>query len=239
MRTKAIVTAVIMAVALTASAGDIYLSPLLTTSELDQLVDHLGEAIVMPVGPARPLGITGFDLRVGGLWVGADGNAGWWRHALAGAGDTFGGLNGFTASFRKGLPWGMDVGGQVGTVAGQSFWSAEVRQAVLDGGLVEPSVGLRGAWSHLSASGLTLNVTSIDLTVSKRFVVLMPYASAGLRHTSAEAILGFEGPYRHKVSKTDVEVAAGLHLTLPPLGVRLEVRRGTATAAFLTAGITF
>jgi opacity protein-like surface antigen len=239
MRKTAIVTVMILAVALTVSAGDLDLSPLLTSSELEQLADHVGEAIVMPVGPARPLGITGFDLRVGGLWVSADDNATWWGHSLTGAGSTFGGLNGFTASFRKGLPMGIDVGGQVGTVAGISFFSAELRKAVFDGGLVEPSVGVRGAWSHLDSNGLTLDVTSIDLTVSKRFAFLMPYASAGLRHTKAEATLGAGGPSLETVSKTGITVAAGLHLTLPPLGVRLEVRRGTATAASLTAGITF
>ena len=239
---RRIVTAVglvLLAAAAGAHAGDLDLSPALTESQFAELVDRLGEAISMPVGPAKPLGTVGFEINAGLVWVNADDTAPWWRLSLGGTSATLGGLGGARVGVRKGLPFGIDVGAQAGSVVGEGFWSAELRKALVDGGALTPSVGVRGAWSRLATGPVDLDVFDIGITVSKRFVALVPYASAGVRSVRADAVWGDPIPVSDHVSRTTASITGGVHITLPPIGLRIELRRATATAAVVSAGIHF
>lgn len=219
-------------------AGDVDLDPALTQGEFQTLVGHLADAVDMPAAPAHPLGITGFDLHAGAFWVGADSDAGWWRHGLGGASESLGGLVGGRLVVRKGLGFGIDVGGQVGSIAGETFWTGELRKALLAGGAIEPAVGVSAAWSRLDAGDLSMDVASLRLTASKGFAVFTPYATAGIRRLSADARWG-EPAVTHSLDDTTFLAGAGLQVNLMPLTVRFELRHGETSVIFAGAGLHF
>ncbi len=224
--------------AVTAHAGDIDLAPALTLGEFETLVTHLADAMEMPGAPAHPLGITGFDLSAGAFWVGADKDADWWRHGLGGASESLGGLVGARVVLRKGLGFGIDVGGQVGSVAGEMFWTGEVRKALLAGGVIEPAVGVGASWSRLDAGDLSLDVASLRLTASKGFTIFTPYATAGVSRLSADARWG-DPAVSHSLDKTTFLAGAGVQVNLMPLALRVELRHGESTVVFAGAGLHF
>ncbi len=222
-----------------ATAGDLDLHPGLTPGEFEVLVDHLAEAIEMPAGPAKALGLVGFEIQGGVFWVNGDDSAGWWRHSLSGVSASLGGLSGVRAGVRKGLPGGVDVGLAGGSVAGETFFSAEARMQLVSPDVIRPAVGARVVWSELTSGPVDLTVYSAGLTASKGFPLLTPYASLGLRRVEGEASWGDPESVRHDVASTTLTAAAGIAFSLPPLGLRVELRRGRATAGFVGLGLRF
>jgi len=224
--------------AIPARAGDLDLSPALTPDEFEELTVHLAEGILMPSGPAKPLGTAGFELRLVATWIDADSGAAWWHHSMSGLSETFGGLGSGAVMARVGLPWGVDVGGQIGLVAGETFWSAEVRKSLLVEDGLKPSIGVTAAWSAMAGGPVDLGVAALDLGISKRFAVLTPYATVGYRWRDGEATWnGPDAPIHGSVDGGSAHVAAGVHLTLPVLGLRFELRHGDVTAAYLGIGL--
>lgn len=221
------------------TAGDLDLQPGLTPGEFEALVEHLAEAVEMPTGPAKALGLVGFELQGGTFWVNADDSAGWWRHSLSGVSNAIGGLSGVRAGVRKGLPGGVDVGLSGGAVAGETFFSAEARMQLVSPDVFRPAVGIRAVWSELTSGPVDLSVYSAGLTASKGFPLVTPYASLGLRRVEGEASWGEPEPVRHDVGSTTFTAAAGVAFSLPPLGLRVELRHGHATAGFLGLGLRF
>jgi hypothetical protein len=240
---RTLTAGIIIALCMTGSAGatDINISPDITIGELEELAEHLAEAIDPPAGPAKHLGVTGFDLQVGVFMIDADEGSSWWRSSMPGYDGFLGtGLGGYRASALKGLPKGIDIGGQVGSVAGADFWSAEVRAAILKGGAATPALGLRLSWSTLAEGPLDLDVVTAQAMISKGFVILTPYAAAGYRQVSAKATwLEPFAPISYDIDSNCFVANAGLHISLPPIAIRVEARRGTTTSAFVSAGIRF
>lgn len=82
----------------------------------------------------------------------------------------------------KGLPLGFDVGAEYAFVPGSNIhlYGVEARYAIIDGGVAEPAVGLRFAYTHLTGvTDLSYNTKSLDLSVSKGFGPITPYAGVG------------------------------------------------------------
>jgi hypothetical protein len=217
--------------------GGLELSPELTGGQLLDLSEHLAEAMDIPAGPARSLGVTGFELHVGGMWVDASEDAAWWRNSITGGSEVLDGMEGYHVLARKGLPRGLDVGAQYGSLMGEDYWGLELRAAMLRGGPAEPALGVRAAWSQLAGGPLDLQVATAQATLSKGFAIFTPYVAAGMRWIDADASVHTEPASIHLDADSDAFVVnAGVHVDLPPFGVRIEARRGHATAVFVSAG---
>ena len=144
------------------------------------LSEDLGAALsYKAVTPVEPLGVTGFD-------VGAEVTAtriehrGAWNAASSGsAPDT---LVVPKVHLHKGLPAGVDVGLFFATALDTNIelWGAEIRYALLEGGVAAPAVGLRAAYSEVNGvEQLELSSTSAEIGISKGFALLTPYAGVG------------------------------------------------------------
>jgi hypothetical protein len=82
----------------------------------------------------------------------------------------------------KGLPFGFDIGGEYAFLPGSNvhLYGVEGRYAILDGGLTEPAVSLRAAYTHLTGvDDLSFHTTSLDVSVSKGFGPITPYVGVG------------------------------------------------------------
>jgi len=131
------------------------------------------------IAPAEPLGILGFDLGLGissttvneQVFDIADENDFDLKSILLPR-----------ISVQKGLPLGFDVGASFSGAPGTDIklLGAEVRYAILKGNIALPAIGIRASHSVLQGlDELEVDSTAIELSISKGFVNLTPYAGIG------------------------------------------------------------
>lgn len=150
-----------------------------------QLSEHLGAAShYKGVTPAEPLGIIGFDVGVGLSSTPIDESL----FDTASSGD-FGAPSLFVprVSAHKGLPFGIDIGAFAGVVPKSDLrlLGAEVRYAILEGGVATPAVAVRASYSKgLGLDALDIDNAGLELTVSKGFVMFTPYGGVGFVHSN-------------------------------------------------------
>lgn len=144
------------------------------------LVEDLGAALsYKSLSPAEPLGLTGFDLgfevsstkmKTKALDQATDGAA---PSALLVP----------KVHLHKGLPFGIDVGAFMSKVPDSNInlVGGELKYAIISGGTLMPALALRGTYSKLSGvDKLSLSTNGLELSISKGFAMLTPYAGIGL-----------------------------------------------------------
>jgi len=220
-----------------AHAGEFRLDPSITTQEILDLTEAVADVIVLPnVGPAEPAGITGFDVLAvaGGPQVDTDES--WWINGVDGA-TKAGVFYGSRIVARKGLPFGFDVGAQVGKVLGEQFWGADLKWAFLPGGAISPALAVRASYSRMDGDVLDVEVAEAQAVISKGFAMLTPYAALGYRRVEGSAEVDDGGLVVTSVDKERVTGAVGIRLSLVPLRVVAEVRQGWDRGVFIGLGV--
>lgn len=138
--------------------------------------EDMGSALsYKAVTPATPLGITGFDL---GLEASSTKVSG----LSTATGGSISTLIVPKVHVFKGLPFGIDVGAFYSSVPTTNIklYGGELRYAIMEGGVALPAVGIRAAMTKLSGvSLLSLNTKSLDVSISKGFAMITPYAGLG------------------------------------------------------------
>lgn len=172
--------ALLLAAATPAAAGELTDLTGLAQGEFRALSEDLGAAAAYKgVTPATSLGPLGFDVGVVITETRMENSS---LFARAGAGGQSR-LLVPKLHVHKGLPLGFDVGAFVAAVPDidATLYGAEVRYAIVEDGLVAPAIGLRLSGTGTSGLGpVELSTAALDLTVSKRFTALTPYAGAGV-----------------------------------------------------------
>lgn len=162
-------------------AEDIVSLERLTQPQFQDLSRDLGAALSFkPLIPTESLGLTGIDLGVAVSGTKLRHRQAW--SAAARGADVPEYLPLASLRLHKGLPFGIDLGAALAEVPDSNIrvWSGELRYAVLDGGVLTPAIGLRLALSKLDGvDQLDARTTSLDLSVSKGFLFLTPYAGIG------------------------------------------------------------
>jgi len=152
----------------------------LSQSEFRLLSEDLGAALsYKPVLPAEPLGVTGFDLGLEVTVVNLE-NSGVFEKATFGESPS--NLVIPKVHVHKGLPFGIDIGAYLAAVPDSNIsnWGAELRYAILKGGAASPAVAVRASYTELEGvDQLKLNTTGLDVSISKGFTFLTPYAGIG------------------------------------------------------------
>jgi len=131
------------------------------------------------VAPPEALGILGFDIGVAITSTDVSGEV----YDLASGGD-FSGSDLIVPKVQvlKGLPFGLNVGASLGVVpdSDATILGGELRFAIIDGGVLTPSVGVRATHSQvLGLDTLDFHTSAIELSISKGFLMLTPYAGVG------------------------------------------------------------
>ena len=135
-------------------------------------------------------------------------------------------------SVSKGLPFGFDIGGYYAYSPNTSLqaYGAELRYAILDGGALEPALGIRATYNWLAGvHQLSFNSRSLDLTLSKGFGPFTPYAGLGRVWASSDpdASTGLQN-----VSFSADEAFAGFRLNLVVVNLTLEANRTAGNNTF-------
>ncbi len=210
---------------------------LLSQQQFKTLTENLGAAAsYKALTPAEPLGTLGFDLGLELTTTEIDeaifdlASAGGWSLSS---------LPVPKLHAHKGLPLGIDVGAFYTSVPDTDIklFGAELRYALLKGGIASPAVALRGTYSKLAGvDELDLQTAGIEASISKGFVMLTPYAGIGRIFTSSEAV-GVTN-----LNKEDIEqgkLYAGVNINL---GVNLVLeldRTGDYTTYSVKLGYRF
>src|SRR5881628_3307226 len=165
-----------------AAGNDIQLSGTLTREDFRSLTRQLGfAASYFPLAPAAPLGILGLDAGVEATAVKIAKDSSFWQRAVG---------NGNPPSYlaiprlhvQKGLPFDLDIGASYTSVPSTnvSIIGGEFKWAILEGGAAMPTVALRISGTKLfGGSEVHLETYSADLSISKGFLFLVPYAGVG------------------------------------------------------------
>lgn len=129
------------------------------------------------VSPAEPLGVVGFDIGVEATATKMD-NSDIWRKAGGDSSTVYMPR----IHVHKGLPFGIDVGASLTQVPGSDIKliGAELKYAIVSGNVALPAIAIRAAATRLSGvDQLDMDTRSLELTVSKGFLNVTPYAGIG------------------------------------------------------------
>jgi hypothetical protein len=165
---------------------------------------ELGLAVsYLPLAPAEPLGIIGFD-------AGAEVTTGSIKK-ISGAKTT---LVLPKLHLQKGLPFGFDVGAVYSQVSALdiALVGAELKYALISGNVALPAVALRAGYTKLTGvDELDLSTLSADLSVSKGFTFITPYAGVGMVQVTAKEKAGLNlAEEKQSLSKQFVGVKISL-----------------------------
>lgn len=173
-------TLVLAAISQLSYAGDINNIGALSQSQFNAFSKDLGAALsYKAVAPAEALGITGFDV---GLEVTSTEIKNSAIFDLAVAGNAPSTLILPKLHVHKGLPFGIDVGAMYSAVPDTNItlMGGELRYAIIDGGITMPAVALRGTYTKLGGvDQLDFTTKGLELSISKGFAMLTPYAGIG------------------------------------------------------------
>lgn len=162
------------------AANDITTLGTLAQAEFRDLSEDLGSALsYKPVTPAEPLGVSGFDL---GLVVTSTDMKKSEQSWVKATGSSLGNLYAPKLHIAKGLPFNLDIAAFYSSIPSTNIklYGAELRYAILEGGISMPAVAIRGSYTKLNGvTQLSFDTKGLDISISKGFALLTPYAGIG------------------------------------------------------------
>lgn len=239
--------AVAAALALAASpavAADIRFFSGIAQGEFKSLSKEAGAAIgYRNMAPAAPLGITGFDIGGEVSAVNINTDSTYWKAAFNNDAPSYLLIPKIRA--RKGLPLGIDIGAMYSYVPDSNIklYGAELSKSILDGSVATPAVSVRGTYTKLAGvNDLGLQTYGVDASISKGFLVLTPYAGAGMMWINSEAKGNLKTivPTLKSETISVPRVFGGLVISpVPLLGITLEAEYAVRPIYSLKAAISF
>lgn len=158
--------------------------------------------------PAEPLGTLGFD-----IGITATSSESQFKLNTQNR-DNSHRVNLVTVNAQKGLPGGFDIGVQYSKLmdSDASSLSSELRYAILEGGVLHPSLSVGGQYTQTSGiDALDYQSYGVDFGVSKGFANVTPYANIGMVMSNVDATLNTG---LKEENPTLLKVSAGLNINL-------------------------
>ncbi len=189
MQHRALAAAALLAVAPLAQADDIDLTLLLgAQNDFRLLSEDLGAALsYKPVAPAEPLGLLGFDFGIEATATNLHNNEVYQR--ATGSSSTPNDLIVPKVHVHKGLPLRFNVDAFYSSVPGSNIElvGGALGFALLKGGVTMPALTLRATATKLSGvDDLDLDTKGVELSISKGFAMITPYAGIGRVDVTSE-----------------------------------------------------
>jgi hypothetical protein len=210
----------------------------LAQAQFRLLSEDLGAALSYHAQiPAEPLGITGFDIGVGVTATRME-NAAVLQDATSDDADTT--LYVPTIRAHKGLPAGFDIGLTYAAIPGSNirYTGGELRYAILKGGVASPALAVRGSITSLSGvDQLAFDTRGLDISISKGFAFLTPYAGIGRVWIESDP-RGTGGLHKEEFSLTKVFVGIGMNFAVLNLNLQAD-KTGDASSYSLKLGWRF
>ena len=172
--------------------NDIRFQPGITQAEFEQFSRLVGQAIyATPVEPAGSRGILGFDIGVMATAVPVDTDAPYWTRSVS---------DDFTISDHVAVPrlvvskgfTFLNIAASYAKVPDTdiSILGGSLDVPIINGGLVKPTLAVRGAYAMLQGSDhFDLTTYGLELFLSKGFGPITPYAAIGRARTDSEGFI--------------------------------------------------
>ena len=135
---------------------------------------------------------------------------------------------------------GFDLGAFYTSIPGTniSLWGAEVRYAILEGGVAQPALGLRGTYTKLSGvDQLDFNTTGLELLISKGMAIFTPYAGVGRVWTTSNPV-GVSNVSKEEFTQGKYFVGGNFNFGLANLALEAD-KTGDATSYGVKLGFRF
>ena len=226
-------------VAQPAAAADITNLGALGQASFKTLSEDLGSALsYKPVTPAEPLGIFGFD--VGIVITTTDiSRSTTFLNTVTNSNDSIKTLIVPKLHVAKGLPFNFDIAAFISKVptTNISLFGGEIRYSLLAGNMAMPAVAVRGALTKLTGvDQLDLGTKSLDVSISKGFLMFTPYAGVGqVWVTSTPNVAALK---EESFSKSKMFIGGNLNLGLMNIALEGD-KTGDAKSGSLKVGLRF
>jgi hypothetical protein len=224
-----------------ATAKDIEFTDAITQGDFKNFVKEFGTALLFnPMAPAEPLGIIGFDASVEMVVTDINDQEQYWQK-LIDDNDPYSFLAVPRLHIQKGLPFNIDVGAMYLAVPNSNIklWGIEAKYAILEGSMVTPAVSVRASYSQLlGVDDVDLNTQSLDLLVSKGFLMFTPYGGVSMIRVNGSE--NSELVTLGDVNETSYRALAGIQFSpLPLLIINGEISFGDIEQYGLKIGFRF
>jgi hypothetical protein len=234
----AVVTMLSLVITGEALAKDINFITGTVQSEFKDISKGLGAALSYKnTAPAAPLGITGFDIGVESAFMSVDSD--YWDKAFNNNAPSFIPIP--KVRVRKGLPLGIDIGAMYSYLPDSNIrlYGAEVGYAILEGGVASPAVGVRGTYTKLTGvDQLDFQTAGVDASVSKGFLILTPYAGAGMLYVDSKGKKEIAALKEEKIWLPRYFVGAKLS-PFPLFGITAEAEYSSRPVYSLRVALSF
>ena len=192
-----------------------------TQAQFRAFSEDMGAALsYKAVTPPAPLGVTGFDI---GVEVTSTQLQSPTFKQVSGNNNTS--LLVPKLHVAKGLPMGFDIAAFYSAIptTNISLYGAALSYAIMDGGLAMPAVGVRGSFSKLSGvTGWSLDTKAVDLSISKGFAILTPYAGVGSVWTNSDATATGTGLAAESFRKNKIFLGANANFGVANFAVEYD-----------------
>jgi hypothetical protein len=231
-----------LGIAQPAMADNISTLELLSQSDFRTLSEDLGAALsYKPITPAEPLGTTGFDMGIEVTQTDTSKSAQIWNTATNGGGSVSK-VYVPRLHIAKGLPFGIDVAAFYSKIPSTniSLVGAELRYAIVEGGIATPAIAVRGSYTKLGGvDQLALNTKGLDVSISKGFAMFTPYAGVGqVWVNSSASVNGTDGALSESFTQSKVFVGANLNFGLTNIAAEVD-KTGGIQSISLKLGFRF
>lgn len=225
-----------------AVAADIRFSTPISQGDFKSLSKEAGSAAgYRNMAPAAPLDMTGFDIGIEASFIGINNNSSYWKAAFNNDAPSYLVIPKLRA--RKGLPFGIDIGAMYAYVPDSNIklYGVELSKAILDGTMATPAVGIRATYSQLAGvSDLGLQTYGFDASISKGFIILTPYAGAGILCVKSDPKGYLNSLNLHSETITTPRFFGGVKISpLPLLGITAEAEYAARLIFSLKASVSF
>ena len=218
--------------------SDIDFDPTITQQQFEDFSRLVAQGIyATPVEPARARGLLGFDIGVGATAIPVDTEAAYWQNSVA---------DDFTISDHVVVPRVIvSKGLSVATISASyakvpdsdiAVWGAALDVPIIDGGIVKPTLALRGSYATLQGvDEFDLNTYGVEVFLSKGFGPITPYVAAGRARSDAEGRITDTLVFHDEADANRITVGVKLSLLLPKIVVEAtqgEERSYSAKVSF-------
>lgn len=234
MLQRAAAAVTLMSLATLAHADDIDLNKLLgVQSDFRLLSEDLGSALsYKPVAPGEPLGLLGFDIGLELTATDLEGSKVYQR--VTGSSNSTDYLIVPKLHVHKGLPLRLNVDAFYSTVPDSNIelFGGAIGFSLLEGGVATPALTVRATATRLSGiDNFDLDTQGVELTISKGFALLTPYAGIGRVHVTSEPT-GIAASGLKKESFDLDKLFAGLNINLGLVNLAFEADKTGDAASY-------
>ncbi len=192
-----------------------------------------------PVEPAHARGLLGFDIGVAATVVPVDTTSAYWENAVD---------DDFTVDDYVPVPRIVASKGlSVATISASyakvpdtdiTVWGGSLDVPILSGGIVNPTLALRGAYAQLrGVEELDLKTYGVELFLSKGFGPITPYIAAGLQRSDSVGRVTPTFTLEDQSTVNRYTVGVNLSLLIPKLAIEATQGEERSYAAKISFGL--